>query len=143
VNYANRNSSSNTPNQFDVEISNPISHSSSWLAGTTGDWTTFQEAANVYYNPNVCFSIPRLGLDDINIFFDDIDDGSGIAEHQRDTVEHFVDLTLDVAGGSCTDSTGAAIDCQDAVTLLVLKSNGELVDVLGGSSADVVYVMVV
>ena len=134
VNYADRTSNSNTPNQFDLPIGSQEIRTTSWLSGSVGTWQTTQEAIDAYYNPNFCFTIPKLDLDDINTQFDDTNPDAGIDEYRVDSVEHFVQLTLEVNGGTCEDGSGGVVDCNDAVSLIVIDANGDTVDPMPGAS---------
>lgn len=126
VNYPDRTSFDNTPNQFGLEIGTPISHTTKWLAGTTADWTSLQDAVNAFYHPNLCFDVPKLDIDDINIQFDDTDPDRGIADHHRDAVVHLANFELEVLSGTCENSAGEAIDCADAAVLQVLRTDGQI-----------------
>jgi len=135
VNYADRLSGDNTPNQFDLEIASREIRSSLWPSGTSATWMSAEQAANAFYHPNFCFTIPKLDLDDINAQFDDTDPPMGIDEHRVDSVQQFVELTLEVTGGSCRDSGGASVDCQQSVSLVVLDANNNEVPATGANPA--------
>lgn len=126
VNYPDRTSFDNTPNQFGLEIGTPISHTTKWVTGTTADWTSQQEAINAFYHPNLCFDVPKLDIDDINIQFDDTDPDRGVADHHRDAVVHLANFELEVISGTCENSTGETIDCADAAVLQVLRTDGQI-----------------
>ena len=128
VDYPNRSTAaaSDTQNEFDLAIGNVITKSSTWPAGTNADWQSSDEAVNAFYHPNLCYAVPKLDIDDINVFFDDGDATRGIADHHRDEVTFKANLRLEVLSGTCTDGTGAPINCEDAAVLLILKTNGEL-----------------
>ncbi len=130
VDYPDRTSTTPEPNQFGLEISAPESVSTHWPSGITADWSSEAEAVNAFFHPNVCFSVPKIDIDDINVHFDDTDPDRGIAEHHRDAVNHQVQLSLTVDSGTCADASGNPIDCQDAAILYVLQTNGELAPVL-------------
>ncbi len=127
VDYADRTAVSKEPNQFNVEIGTAKTASSAWLNGITAKWTTADEAIAAYYHPHLSFVIPKLDIDDINILFDDTNPGRGIAEYQRDTVRHSVELSLEVTGGSCVNAAKEPMSCSDAVILFVLDSAGRAV----------------
>lgn len=134
VNYADRTSNSNVPNQSNLEIGSRQVLASSWLTGSQASWMTSEEAVTAFYHPNFCFTVPKFDLDDINIQFDDTDPDRGIDEFRVDSVEHFVELTLDVSGGTCEDINSAPIDCADAVSLIVVDAAGGVVDPMPGGS---------
>lgn len=126
VNYPDRTSFDNTPNQFGLEIGAPISHTTKWLAGTTADWVSQQESINAFYHPNLCFDVPKLDIDDINIQFDDTDPDRGVADHHRDAVVHLANFELEVISGTCENGAGENIDCADAAVLQVLRTDGQI-----------------
>ena len=127
--------SRNGTQQSNVPFGTSVSRASQWLSGTVASHSSPVEGANAAYHPNVCFKLPRIDIDDINVLFDDTPDaGLGIAEHRRDSVVHHVELTLEAGAGDCLDSNDAPIPCQDAAQLLVIATNGELLE-----GADVTY----
>lgn len=126
VDYPDRTSADNTPNQFNLEIGTPVIRSTKWLAGTTANWSTLQESVNAFYHPNLCFDVPKLDIDDINLQFDDTDPDRGIADHHRDSVNHYVKVELEVISGTCENSSGDAIDCAEAAVLHILSTDGQI-----------------
>jgi len=113
--------------QTDVPFGTAVSRSSSWLSDTQATHSSSVDGVNAPYHPNVCFDLPRIDADDINVFFDDTPNaGLGVPDHRRDEVSQRVELNLEVGAGDCLDSNDDAIACQDAVQILVLATNGEL-----------------
>ncbi len=113
--------------QTDVPFGTAVSRSSSWLSDTLATHTSAIDGVNAPYHPNVCFDLPRIDADDINVSFDDTPNaGQGVPDDRRDEISQRVELNLEVGAGDCLDSNDEAIACQDAVQVLVLATNGQL-----------------
>lgn len=121
--FANYIDRSGTPRSMQ-SIGAVETRSSSWLGGTSADYATTVEGIDAFTNPNLVFALPRVDIDDINVHFDDTNPDQGIAEHRRDTVEQYVQLTLDVPVDGCVDAANNAVDCSEAAILHVLNANG-------------------